>query len=93
MLAIDGKGEIFLQDRTCVGNGSAELIDPDFNVYRMELTVSHCDGNEVHAIGSTFSGLAYLGDSDAGFTGDLLEYSLSSASEHKILFWSDRVRK
>lgn len=93
MLAIDKQGEVFFQDRSCVGSGSAELIDPDFNMYRMELTVSSCAGNEVHAVGSTFSGLAYLGDSGAGFTGDLLEYSLSSADEHDILIWTDLARK
>jgi hypothetical protein len=93
MLAIDDRGEIFLQDRSCVGNGTAELIDPNFNMYRMELTVSQCAGSEVHAVGSTFSGLAYLADSGPGFTGDLLEYALSSASEHRILIRSDRARK
>ena len=93
MLAIDDQGEIFLQDRSCVGNGSVELIDPRFNMYRMELTVSSCAGNEVYPVGQVFSGLAYLGDSGAGFTGDLLEYSLSSAGEDRIPIWTDLARR
>ena len=93
MLAIDGQGEIYLQDRTCVGSGTVEPIDPGYNMYRMELVVNSCAGNEVYAIGSTFSGLAYLGDSGPGFTGDLLEYSLSSAGEQQAFIWTRRARR
>ena len=93
MLAIDGQGGIFLQDRTCTGSGKVEPIDPDFNMYRMELEVSTCAGNEVYAIGSTFSGLAYLGDSGPGFTGDLLEYSLTATADQRALIWTRQVRR
>jgi hypothetical protein len=91
-LAIDAQGEIFLQDRTCTGSGSVELIDPDFNMYRMQLEVSVCAGNEVYATG-TFSGLAYLGDSGPGFAGDVLEYSLTAAKENRALIWTRQVRR
>jgi hypothetical protein len=93
VLAIDEQGEIFLHDRSCVGSGTVEPIDPSYNMYRMELEVSACAGNEVYAIGSTFAGLAYLGDSGPGFTGDLLEYSLSSTSEQRALIWTRRARR
>jgi hypothetical protein len=93
VLAIDSQGDIFLQDRTCSGGGKVELIDPDFNMYRMELAVSACAGNEVYAIGSTFSGLAYLSDSGPGFTGDTLEYSLTSTREDRALIWTRRLRR
>lgn len=93
VLAIDSHGDIFLQDRTCSGGGKVELIDPNFNMYRMELEVSACAGNEVYAVGSTFSGLAYLSDSGPGFTGDMLEYSLTSTNEHRALIWTRRLRR
>ena len=93
MLAVDTQGGIYLQDRTCVGSGTVEPIDPSYNMYRMELVMSSCAGNEVYAIGTTFSGLAYLGDSGPGFTGDLLEYSLSSTGDQRTLIWTRRVRR
>ena len=92
MLAIDEQGEIFLQDGTCAGSGSVELIDPGFNMYRMELEIDACAGSEVYTT-STFSGLAYLADSGPGFTGDLLEYSLTSTSEQRALIWTRRLRR
>ena len=93
MLAIDGQGVIYLLDRTCVGSGTVEPIDPGFNMYRMELVVNSCASNEVYAIGSAFSGLAYRGDSGPGFTGNLLEYSLSAAGEQQALIWTRRARR
>jgi hypothetical protein len=87
-LTVDGQGEIFYQHGSCVGNGEAELIDPDFNMYRMEIEVTGCTGNTVHAPGRLFSGLAYLGDSGDGGTNDVLEFALSSASAESILVWS-----
>ena len=96
MLAIDEQGEIFLQDGECVGDGSVELIDPDFNMYRMELTVGACDNSEgfhMHAVDSTFNGLAYLGNSGPGFIGDALEWSLNSGDDESIPIWSGHARK
>ena len=92
-LTIDAQGEIFLQDRTCAGSGHVELIDTAYNMYRMELEISACAGNEVYAIGSTFSGLAYLADSGPGFSGDLLEYSLTATNEQHALNWTRRLRR
>jgi hypothetical protein len=87
-LTVDSQGEIFYQHGSCVGNGAAELIDPAFNMYRMEIEMTGCTGNTVHAPGRLFSGLAYLGDSGDEATNDVLEFSLSSANVDSVLVWS-----
>jgi hypothetical protein len=92
-LTVDSQGEIFYQHGSCVGNGAVELIDADFNMYRMEIEVTGCTGNTVHAPGSLFSGLAYLGDSGDGGTNDVLEFALSSASADRILVWSQTSQR
>ena len=86
-LAIDDQGVIFYQRSSCVGSGTAELIDPDFNMYRMQIEVSSCSGNTVHAPGRLFSGLAYLSDSGDGDTNDVLEFALSSANAVSTIAW------
>ena len=43
-LTIDDQGEIFYQQSSCAGSGTAELIDPDFNMYRMEITIEALHG-------------------------------------------------
>ena len=92
-LTIDDQGEIFYQQSSCAGSGKAELIDPDFNMYRMEITIEGCTGNTVHAPGRLFSGLAYLSDSGDGFTNDVIEFGLSSANDESVLVWSRTARK
>ena len=92
-LTIDNQGEIFYQQSSCAGSGKAELIDPDFNMYRMEITIEACTGNTVHAPGRLFEGLAYLSDSGDGFTNDVIEFGLSSASDESVLVWSRTARK
>ena len=92
-LTIDDQGEIFYQQSSCAGSGTAELIDPDFNMYRMEITIEACTGNTVHAPGRLFSGLAYLSDSGDGFTNDVIEFGLSAANDESVLVWSRTARK
>lgn len=92
ILSIDPQGLIYYQARTCVGTGELELIDPQFNLYRMALEVTSCSGNEVYTT-DRFTGLAYLTDSGAGHTGDVLEYSLTAGTDEYALFWTNTVQK
>lgn len=92
-LAIDDEGAIFYQRGSCVGNGRAGVIDPAFNMYRIEIEVESCTGNTVHAPGRPFTGLAYLSDSGVGASNDVLEFALCSANANDMIFWSQTVRR
>ena len=88
-LTIDEEGVLFYQSsaNSCVGNGSAELIDPDFNMYRVAILVDSCVGNEAARNGFTLTGLAYLADSGDGAMNDVLEFASSvTISEAAIPF-------
>ncbi len=65
-LTIDGDGAIFYQSSAsgCTGNGSAEVIDPRFNMYRVEIALGGCAGADSFRNGFTFDGLAYIGDNN-----------------------------
>lgn len=91
--AIDDQGAIFYQGGSCVGNGRAGLIDPAFNMYRIEIEVDTCTGNTVHATGTPFTGLAYLSDSGVGASNDVLELALCNASASRMIFWSQTARR
>jgi hypothetical protein len=92
-LAIDDQGEIFYQGGSCVGNGRAGLIDPNFNMYRIDIEVEVCTGNTVHAPGRPFSGLAYLSDSGDGANNDVLEFALCGAGAERMLVWNLTARR
>jgi len=76
-LTIDVEGVLFYQSSVdgCIGNGSVELIDPDFNMYRLAITVESCTGSEAARNGRTLPGLAYLSDSGDGAMNDVLEFA------------------
>jgi hypothetical protein len=103
-LTVDAAGVMFYQSSAngCVGNGSAELIDPDFNMYRLAILLEGCTGPEAGRNGFTFAGLAYLGDSGEGARNDVLEFASSATiSESAIPFdsathqfiWSLSIQK
>ena len=90
-LAIDDGGAVFYQNsRTnCVGNGSAGLIDPAHNMYRMEIELENCTAELAVALnGLTFTGLGYLGDSGDGAINDFAEFALSSEKNGWLQIWN-----
>ena len=79
-LTIDNQGVIFYQsaDTGCTGNGSAEVIDPDFNMYRVEMVMGSCNSN---SDGLTFTGLASIGvnnEPGGGFLNETFEMAISA---------------
>lgn len=79
-LTIDGQGALLYQssDDPCIGNGSVELLNPDYNMYRASLVLDGCTGDRSYLNGAAYYGLAYLGDSEAGAMGDTFELALST---------------
>jgi hypothetical protein len=65
-LTIDSQGVIFFQSAAngCTGNGQAGIIDSRYNMYRLTITVGNCTGIDAVRNGLTFTGLAYLGETD-----------------------------
>lgn len=95
-LTIDNQGAIVYQSsaNSCAANGSAELIDAAFNMYRVEFdVVAGCTGNEFVRNGLTFSGLAYLKDSQGGSMNDTVEFAVSAASADAYVVWSLDAKK
>lgn len=103
-LSIDDAGTLFYQSSLsrCVGNGSADLIDTDFNLYSVSVSIESCSGNDAARNGRTYTGFAYLADSGMGTGNDILELSMSlpisdnptrhtGVTEHYI--WNLRVHK
>jgi hypothetical protein len=83
-LSIDEQGVIFYQSAQtgCTGTGMAAVIDPDFNLYRVELDIGNCTGSEASHNGLTFSGLAYLGvnnEPGGGFINETIEMALTAS--------------
>ena len=78
-LTFDDSGALFYQSSLngCVGNGSANLINTDFNLYSVSFAVENCTGNDAARNGRTYTGLAYLADSSAGARDDVLELAMS----------------
>jgi len=82
-LTIDDEGVIFYQssDTGCTGNGSAEVIDPEYNMYRVEIQMGGCTGDFVRN-GMNFTGLANIGVNNelgGGFINDTLEMAVSAS--------------
>jgi hypothetical protein len=83
LLAVDSQGVIFYQSSTngCTGNGLAEIIDPDYNMYRVEIDIDGCAGDDAIRNGLSFSGLANIGDNNdlgGGFLNATLEMAVSA---------------
>ena len=78
-LTVDASGTLFYQSSRsgCVGNGSANLINTDFNLYSVSFAVGNCTGNDGARNGRSYTGLAYLADSSAGARDDVLEIAMS----------------
>ena len=82
-LTIDSQGAIFYQSSVtgCTGNGTAEVIDPAYNMYRVTLDVESCTGDEAARNGLTFTGLANVGqnnDLSGAFLSDTLEMAVTA---------------
>lgn len=95
-LAIDSRGVIFYQNsRTgCVGNGSTELIDPDFNMYRGTIEIENCTAElAVELNGLTFTGLGYLADSGDGASNDIVEFAFNAATGNGFVMWNMVARR
>jgi hypothetical protein len=101
-LSIDDHGTVFYQssDDGCTGNGTAEVIDPAFNMYRLGITIEGCTGARSVRNGLTFDGLAYIGANNepgGGFLNSALAFAVSSPnpdgfdSPHHIVWslWAD----
>ena len=60
-MTINAEGMIFYQSAAsdCTGNGRAQVIDPNYNMYRIEIEVGNCTV-DFHRNGRTFTGLAYI---------------------------------
>jgi hypothetical protein len=66
VLTIDGPGMIFYQSSAtgCTGNGLAKIIDPHFNMYRVEIELGSCTGIDAFRNGLTYTGLANIGENN-----------------------------
>lgn len=62
ILNINSSGQAFAQNAAtgCVLNGSASIINPQFNAYRVQYAYSSCQGADAFLNGTTFNGLATL---------------------------------
>lgn len=95
-LAIDGRGFIFYQNsRTgCVGSGTAELIDSEFNMYRGTIELENCTAQLAAELnGLTFTGLGYLGDSGDGAISDIVEFAFSAEQGSRNILWNPVARR
>ena len=78
---IDTMGQISGSDSSgCTANGTAALIDPDFNMYRVSMDFNACGAQ---GAAGTYTGLATL--LDAGGSQDLLFYALSDDAATLVL--------
>ena len=65
VINVNNDGELFSQDPKshCVTNGTVSVIDPAFNLYRVEYTFSNCKGHHQEVLnGKVAEGLATLDD-------------------------------
>ncbi len=82
-LTIDDQGAIFYQSSVtgCTGNGTAEIIDTDFNMYRVTIDVGSCTGTLIVRNGLTFTGVANIGvnnDLSGAFLNSTLEMAVNA---------------
>ena len=64
VINVNGDGELFSQDprSQCITNGTVSVIDPAFNLYRVEYEFSSCKGHDDILNGTVAEGLAALDD-------------------------------
>ena len=82
-LTIDAQGAMFYQSSVtgCTGNGTAEIIDPAYNMYRVTMNVDGCTGDSAVRNGLTFTGLANIGqnnDMSGAFLNATLEMAVTA---------------
>lgn len=67
VVSVDASGNIFSQDATtgCVVNGSASIIDSNYNAYRIQYTFGSCTGQLTVLNGVRFRGLGTLDNTSA----------------------------
>jgi hypothetical protein len=74
-----------------VANGSAALIDPEYNMYALSFDVDNCTGASAVRNGLSFSGLAFL--SDAGGTNNSLQWAVSAEAGGGYVIWRFSAQK
>jgi len=68
VINVNNAGELFSQDpkSQCITNGTVSVIDPAFNLYRVEYTFSNCKGHHQEVLnGAVAEGLATLDDTQS----------------------------
>jgi len=67
VINVNADGELFSQDPRshCITNGTVSVIDPAFNLYRVEYEFSNCKGHEDILNGTVAEGLAALDDTQS----------------------------
>ena len=67
VINMNNDGELFSQDPRshCITNGTVSVIDPAFNLYRVQYTFSNCKGREKGLNGTIAEGLATLDDTQS----------------------------
>ena len=97
-MSINAQGEIFFQSATsgCTGNGKAQVIDPNYNMYRIEIEMGSCTGVDAVRNGRTFTGLAKIGhnnDPGGGFMNYTIDMVVSASYQNgfgqsRFLSWN-----
>ena len=84
-LTIDDQGVIFYQSlaTSCTGSGTAAIIDPDFNMYRVTIDVDGCAGDAEIRNGLSFTGLANIGENN-DLTGATLNDTFEMAASGRL---------
>jgi hypothetical protein len=68
VINVNNDGELFSQDPEshCIINGTVSVVDPAFNLYRVEYTFSNCKGHHQEVLnGKLAEGLATLDDTES----------------------------
>jgi hypothetical protein len=88
-LTIDDEGVIFYQSLAtgCSGNGTAAIIDPRFNMYRVTIEVDGCTTDDANLRnGVSFTGLANIGENN-DLTGATLNrtFEMAVSARHNAM--------
>ena len=67
VINVSDDGEFFSQDPRshCITNGTVSVIDPEFNLYRVEYEFSNCEGHNKNLNGTVAEGFAALDDTQS----------------------------